>query len=54
MSNYKVYLISNDGDGRVQSLPDWNGEDYLEIHLSAFAKDAVISIEPAREEQTDE
>lgn len=45
---YKVYIISEDGDGKVQSLHDWDGEENLELHLNAFARDAVISIEPSQ------
>jgi hypothetical protein len=51
---YKVYIISDDGNGMVQSLQDWDGTDTLELHLSAFAKDAVISIEPKYEQEPDE
>lgn len=43
---YKVYLISNDGDGMVTELQDWDGNDSLQIHLAAFASDAVIEIVP--------
>lgn len=42
---YKVYLISEDGNGCTQSLEDWDGENILILHCSGFAPDAVISIE---------
>lgn len=47
---YHVYIISNDGDGYVQCLPDWDGESPLELHLSAFSPNALISIEPSLED----
>lgn len=43
---YKVYLISKDGDGMVTELQDWDGNDSLQLHLAAFASDAVIEIVP--------
>ncbi len=48
---YTVYIISDNGEGIPQKLHDWFTDDgNLELRLSAFAKDAVIVIEP-REEQ---
>ena len=44
---YNVYLTSENGDGISQQLQDWDGEDILELRCIAFAKDVVISIEPA-------
>lgn len=48
MSNvYKVYLTANNGDDVPQELADWFENDGpLVLRLSAFAKDAVITIEP--------
>ena len=45
MVKYKVYVISYGGQGRVQELQDWDGDE-LEIVLSAFDRDAVIQISP--------
>lgn len=48
MSNtYKVYITSDDGEGYVQELHDWDEDNGpLVLRLKAFAKDAVITIEP--------
>lgn len=51
---YLVFIVDNGGDGHVTSLPDWDGESPLEIRLAAFARDAVISIEPVYERAKDE
>lgn len=51
---YLVFLIEDGGDGRVTSLPDWNGEETLEIRLAAFARDAVITIDPVYEKDKEE
>lgn len=44
---YNIYLIPENGDGIPQQLQDWDGEEVLELRCIAFAKDVVISIEPA-------
>lgn len=51
---YLVFIIESGGEGRVTSLPDWDGEDPLEIRLAAFARDAVVSIEPVYEKDKEE
>lgn len=44
---YKVWLISDNGEGVPQELADWYTADgNLELRLSAFANNAVIQIEP--------
>lgn len=46
---YRVYVISNNGDGMVTRLEDWDGGNTLKLYLSTFASDAVIEVEPVNE-----
>jgi hypothetical protein len=47
MSKHKVWLIGENGDGIPQALEDWDDDNGgLTLRLIAFAKDAVIEIEP--------
>lgn len=55
MSKYKVWLITDKGEGYTQQLPDWDDETgNLVLRLSAFGRDAVIEIEPTKEEKNND
>jgi hypothetical protein len=54
MSKYNVYVVGSDGNGMVQKLEDWDGEDALEVHLNVFAADSVIIVEPDYSKRNDE
>lgn len=45
MSKYYVWLTAYDGEGIPQALEEWDDEQPLTLRLSAFAPDAVITIE---------
>lgn len=51
---YKVYAIADEGNGHVQQMQDWDGNDILELHVGAYARDAVISIEPFEDDESNE
>lgn len=47
MCKWQLYITANNGDDVPQRLMVWDdGEEFLELRLAAFSKDAVISIEP--------
>jgi NAD(P)H-flavin reductase len=51
MSRFYVWLTAHEGEATPMPLKDWNDDEgALELQLSAFAKDAVITIEPMPEE----
>ena len=55
MTKWQLYITANNGDDIPQALRVWddNEEQILELRLAAYAKDAVISIEPLGEKQDD-
>lgn len=47
MRKWQLYITANNGDDVPQRLMVWDDdEEFLELRLAAFAKDAVISFEP--------
>lgn len=50
MAKWQIYVTDNNGDGHVQELMVWDDSDILELHLAAFASDAVITIAPYKEQ----
>lgn len=50
---YSIYLTANNGEDVPQQLQDWDGEERLELRLAGFAKDAVISIEPKPNQESE-
>ncbi len=42
---YNVYATTDNGDGFVTKLPDWDGEEPLQIRVGAFSDDVVIEVE---------
>lgn len=46
---YQIYITANNGEDVTQELMQWDGEDRLELRLSAYANDAVISVEPGND-----
>lgn len=50
---YSVYITAHEGEDVPQQLHDWFEDDGpLVLRLSAFAKDAVITIEPRIEAES--
>ena len=47
---FQVFATTDNGNGYVTQLPDWDGEEPLKIRVGAFASDVVISVNPAIEE----
>ena len=52
MSEWQLYITANNGEDIPQQLKVWDDSDepILELRLAAFSKDAVISIEPLKEQ----
>lgn len=52
MTKWQIYITANNGDDIPQELKLWDDdkEPLLHLRLAAFAKDAVIDIEPAPSE----
>lgn len=48
MSKWQIYITANNGDDIPQELKVWDDdkEPILNLRLAAYAKDAVITIEP--------
>lgn len=47
MCKWQLYITANNGDDVPQRLMVWDdNEEFLELRLAAFSKDAVISFEP--------
>lgn len=53
MAKWQIYITANNGEDIPQHLRVWDDEDEpgLELRLAAFAKDAVITIEPLIEQE---
>lgn len=56
MTKWQLYVTADSGNDIPQELRTWDDEQQpqLELRLAAFAKDAVITIEPLIERTTDE
>ena len=48
MAKWQLYITADKGDDVPQELKVWDDEEetILELRLAAYAKDAVITIEP--------
>lgn len=50
MSKWQLWITANNGDDVPQELRVWNDEEeILELRLSAYANNAVITVEPLDE-----
>jgi hypothetical protein len=46
MTKYAIYITSDNGNGVTMRLEDYDGESIRDFRLAAFARDAVLTIEP--------
>jgi hypothetical protein len=52
-NNYQVWAITDNGDGAVTSLGEYEDVEDIVIHVGAFSKDVVITIEQIYEANHD-